>query len=102
MSLHKKMQAVADAAKLRERDRVMRILHQLVMQAESGLNKKLMTAGEKHLAQVKMRIVSAVVGAIQIKVMSGVEPSAEDTPQKTNGSDPDALGGTQGNPPQAS
>lgn len=98
MSQLKKMQAVAAAATDRERDRVMAILHELVMQTKSGLDKKLMTATEKHLAQVKMRIASAVIGAIQIKVMSGVVPNAEDTPPKDDGQDTDALGSPQGDP----
>lgn len=97
MSQLKKMQAVANAAMLRERNRVMAILHEFVVQMQRDVNKKLMTATEKHVAQVKAGLASTIIAAIQIMVMTGVVPSAEDTPPKDDGSNPDALGSSQGN-----
>lgn len=74
MTILKKIgQARAEATK-EERDRVMRILNKLTDDTQAKLNKKLMTAQEKHLAEVKMALVRGVVGALQIQVMSGKDP----------------------------
>jgi hypothetical protein len=98
MSMHKKHQASMRQGVILERDRCMRIAFALAEQLKEGLNKKLMTAGEKHIADVRMKIGQAIIAAIQMQIMSGEDPNAEDPPKEGPGFNPDAVGGTQGNP----
>ncbi len=86
---------------MRERDRVMRICARVIEQLREGVNFKLMSTAEKHLAEVKFNIASAVVGAIQIKVMSGTDPDAKAEASQIHRPDTDAVGDPQGDPDAA-
>ncbi len=97
MSMQTKMRNVAVAATGVERDRVLRVCLKIIENLRNDLNKKLMTTQEKHTAEVKFAIASAVTGAIQIKVMSGEDPDAKEA-IPLHGQDTDALGGPQGDP----
>lgn len=98
MSQHKKLQESMRQGVILERDRVMRILAHIAEQTKKGLDKKLMTAAEKHLAEVRFRLAEGLIAAVQMKVMSGEDPNAEAEARDLHGQDPDALGGTQGDP----
>ena len=79
MSMHKKLQEQMRKGVVLERDRVMRICTMVVKRLQGDLSRKLMTAQEKHLAELKFKVAEAVVGAIQIKIMQGEDPDAKDT-----------------------
>lgn len=100
MSMQTKLRNAQQQACIRERDRVMRICARVIDGMRLGLNVKLMSAVDKHLAEVKFNIASAVVGAIQIKVMSGDDPDAKET-TPIDRSDTDAVGPPQGDPDAA-
>lgn len=102
MSMQTKMRNAQQAACIRERDRVMRICTHVIDGLRKGFNKKLMSSAEKHLAEVKLNIASAVVGAIQLKVMSGSDPDAQAEASQIHGRDADAVGDPQGDPDRAS
>ncbi len=95
MSLHKKMQVAAKQAEMKERDRCMRICIKVMEHLRGNLNRKLMATAEKHLAEVKYTIAAAVMGAVQIKIMSGADPDAEETESEIHSLNPDAVGGTR-------
>ena len=98
MSLHKKMQAAGKMAEMKERDRCMRVCSYVIETLKKQLSRKLMASGEKHLAQVKFQIAGTIVAAIQIKIMSGADPDAEDTESEIHRPDPDAMGGPRDDP----
>ena len=98
MSMKNKLsEALAKGIEL-ERDRCMGLCIELIQGLQKGLNKKLMTSQEKHIADLKLTIGKGVVGAIQMKIMTGAQPNAEATSSEVHGQDTDALGGTQGDP----
>ena len=84
-----------------ERDRVMRICNHIIHNLGMDLKKKLMTSTDKHLADVKFSIASAVVGAIQLKVMTGTDPDAKAETSQIHRPDTDAVGPPQGDPDAA-
>ena len=86
--MHKKLQESMRQGVILERDRVMRILKHIADQTKVGLDKKLMTAGEKHLAEVRWRLAEGLIAAVQMK----------EAPRQIHGQNPDDLGGTQGDP----
>ena len=92
MSMHKKLQESMREGVILERDRCMRILFGLAKTTKAGLDKKLMTAGEKHLAELRFKIAEGVIAAAQLQIMNGEDPDAEDTPKEGPGFDPDAVG----------
>lgn len=94
MSIHKKLQDSMRQGVILERDRCMRILFRLADETRKGLNRKLMTAGEKHLAELRLKIAEGVIAAAQIKIMSGEDP---DAPKDLHARDADPLRGPQGN-----
>ena len=96
--MHKKLQEQMRQGVILERDRVMRILAHISEHTKAGLDKKLMTAGEKHLAEVRWRLCEGLLGAVQMKVMSGEDPNAEASPRDLHRPDADAVGGPQGDP----
>ena len=96
MSQHKKLQESMRQGVILERDRVMRILFRIAAQTKEGLDKKLMTTGEKHLAEIRWKLAEALIAAVQMKVMSGEDPNAKAKATDLHGPDADALGGTQG------
>lgn len=98
MSMLKKHQESMRQGVILERDRCMRILFEIAEDLRKDLNKKLMSAGEKHLAEVRWKIAQAIVAVAQIKVMSGEDPNAEDPPKEGPGFDPDAVGRPQRDP----
>ena len=98
MSMHKKLQESMRQGVILERDRTMRILSHIATETKAGLDKKLMTAAEKHLAELRFRLAEGLIAAVQMKVMSGEDPDAEKAPRQVHRPDPDALGGTQGDP----
>lgn len=98
MSMHKKLQEQMRQGVILERDRVMRILFRIAEMTKQGLDKKLMTAGEKHLAELRWKLTEALIAAVQIQVMSGVDPNAKAEATDLHGQDPDALGSEQGGP----
>ena len=98
MTMHKKLQEQMRQGVVLERDRVMRILQHIAANTKAGLDKKLMTAGEKHLADVRWRLCEGLLAAAQMKVMSGEDPNAEEAPKPLHGQDTDALGGTREDP----
>lgn len=98
MSMRSKLSQALLKGQNLERDRVMRICTRLIDNLRTDLNKKLMSASEKHLAQVKFQMACALVGAVQMKVMSGIDPDAETEATNLHGQNPDALGGTQVDP----
>lgn len=79
-----------------ERARCMGLATQLMAGLRAGLNKKLMSAQEKHFAELKLKLGEALIGAVQMKIMSGEQPDAETAKSEVHGRDTDALGGTQG------
>lgn len=101
MSMQTKLRNAQQAACMRERDRVMRICSHIIEGMRLGLNKKLMASAEKHLAEVKFNIASAIVGAIQLKVMIGDEPDAKAEASPLQRPDTDAVGPPQGDPDDA-
>ncbi len=98
MSMHKKLQESMRQGVILERDRVMRILKHIADRTKAGLDKKLMTAGEKHLAEVRWKLCEGLLAAVQMKVMSGEDPNAEEAPKPLHRPDTDAVGGPQGDP----
>ena len=96
MSMQTKLRNAQQAACLRERDRVMRICSHVIEQLRGSLSKKLMASAEKHLAEVKFQIASAIVGAIQLKVMMGDDPDAKAEASPLQRPDTDAVGPAQG------
>jgi hypothetical protein len=92
MSMLKKHQESMRQGVILERDRCMRILAAIAEDLGKALEKKLMSAGEKHLAEVRFKICQGIIAVAQIKVMSGEDPNAEDTPKEGPGFDPDAVG----------
>ncbi len=101
MSMQTKLRNAQQAACLRERDRVMRICSHVIGQLRGDLNKKLMSSADKHLAEVKFTIASAIIGAIQLKVMTGDDPDAKAEASPLQRPDPDAVGPPQGDPDDA-
>jgi hypothetical protein len=95
LSQFKKMQTATKLGTMTERDRCMRICIDVIEYLRAQLNRKLMASAEKHIAETKYRIATAVVGAVQIKIMSGADPDAEETESEVHGPDPDAVGGTR-------
>jgi hypothetical protein len=90
MSLRKKLAEAMTKGTLLERDRCMRICTAIARHLRQDLDRKLMTASEKHLAEVKFNIASAVLGAVQIKITSGEDPNGNDPVQPGPGAgDPD-------------
>jgi hypothetical protein len=51
-----------------------------------------MGVGEKHIAELRWKLTEGLIAAIQMEVMSGVDPNAKDTPKEGPGFDPDAVG----------
>lgn len=98
MSMHKKMVEQMRQGALMERDRVMRCIVEIAISTRQGLDKKLMTAGEKHVAELRFKIAEGVLAALQMMVMSGEDPNAKETTTDILGSDGDAVGGAQGDP----
>ena len=98
MSQHKKLRESMRQGVILERDRVMRILKHILDTTKEGLDKKLMTAGEKHLADVRFRLAAGLIAAIQMKVMTGEDPNAKAEATSLHGLDTDALGKPQGDP----
>jgi len=92
MSMLKKHQESMRQGVILERDRCMRILFEIAKETKAGLDKKLMAAGEKHLAELRFKIAEAVIAAAQLQIMSGEDPNAEDPPKEGPGFDPDAVG----------
>ena len=101
MSMQTKRRNAQQQACIRERDRVMRICAHIIEQLRDSLNKKLMASGEKHIAEIKFNVASAIVGAIQIKVMSGDDPDAQAEASQIHRPDTDAVGDPQGDPDAA-
>jgi hypothetical protein len=81
MSLRNKLAEAMTKGTLLERDRCMRICTAIAQHLRQDLSRKLMSASEKHLAEVKFNIVSAVLGAVQIKITSGEDPNGNDPVQ---------------------
>lgn len=77
MTMHKKLQEAMRNGVILERDRVMRLLTLHAKMAREALNKKLMPAGEKHIAEVRLKLAEAIIAAIQMHVMQGVDPDAD-------------------------
>lgn len=77
MTLHKKLSEAMRNGVILERDRVIRILFRIAGETRKGLDQKLMTAGEKHLAELRFKIAEGLIAAAQIKVMSGEDPDAK-------------------------
>ena len=98
MSMLKKHQLSMRQGVIIERDRAMRILFKLAQNTKEGLDKKLMSAGEKHLAELRFKIAEAIIAAAQMQIMSGEDPDAKDTTLKILGSDSDAVGGAPRDP----
>lgn len=98
MSMHKKLQAQMRQGVILERDRTMRILFKIATNTKEGLDKKLMAAGEKHVAELRFKIAEGLIAAVQMMVMSGEDPDAEAEARQIHGQDPDALGDPQGSP----
>ena len=94
MSAHKKMVAQMREGALLERNRCMKICATII----ADLNHKLMTATQKHLADVKLSLAQGLLGAVQIKIASGEEPDAKAEASQIHGQDADALGGTREDP----
>lgn len=95
MSLHKKMQDATKLGTMTERDRCMRVCSRVIDTLKKQLGRKLMASGEKHLAQVKFQIAGTIVAAVQIQIMSGADPDAEETEGEIHRLDTDAVGGTR-------
>ena len=49
-------------------------------------------------AEVRWRLCEGLLGAVQMKVMSGEDPNAEASPRDLHRPDADAVGGPQGDP----
>ncbi len=96
--MHKKLQESMREGVILERDRCMRILFGIAKATKKGLNQKLMTAGEKHVAELRFKIAEGLIAAAQLQIMSGNDPDAKATPTPLHGSDADALGGTPRDP----
>ena len=96
MSMHKKLQEQMRKGEMLERDRVMRILFRIAAETKKGLDKTLMTAAEKHIAELRWKIASALIAAVQIQVMSGNDPDAKTKTTDLHGRDTDSLGSPQG------
>lgn len=79
MTMHKKLQESMRQGVILERDRCMRILFNLAKKTKAGLEKKLMTAGEKHVAELRFKIAEGIIAAAQLQIMEGVDPDAEET-----------------------
>jgi len=92
VSMHKKLQESMREGVILERDRCMRILFRIAKTTKGLLDKKLMSAGEKHLAELRFKIAEGVIAAAQLQIMNGEDPDAEDTPKEGPGFDPDAVG----------
>ncbi len=97
MSMQTKLRNAQQQACIRERDRVMRICARIIEQLRKGLDFKLMSTQEKHMAEVKFNIASAIIGAVQIKVMSGDDPDAKAETSPLHRPDTDAVGPPEGN-----
>lgn len=98
MSMHKRLQESMRQGVILERDRCMRICTGIIEWVKTGVDNKLMTATQKHLAMVKFDLAQGLVGAIQLKIMSGEDPDAKAEATDLHGRDPDALGSEQGGP----
>lgn len=98
MTLYKKLQDSMRQGVILERDRCMRVLFELAKHTKKGLDKKLMTATEKHLAEVRFKIAEGIIAAAQMKIMSGEDPDAKEAPSQIHGPDGNALGQEQGDP----
>lgn len=97
MSMNNKMQNAMLQGVNIERGRCMAILAKLADDLRKGVENKLMTATQKHLAMVKSELGCAIIAVLQTEVMSGIEPDAEKAKSKILRFDPDALGKAQGN-----
>ena len=98
MSAHKKMVAQMREGALLERNRCMKICATIIADLKTDLDHKLMTATQKHLADVKLSLAQGLLGAVQIKIASGEEPDAKAEASQIHGQDADALGGTREDP----
>lgn len=96
MSMHNKLQESMRQGVILERDRVMRLLSHLERTARESLDKKLMSAGEKHIAELRFKIAEAVIAVIQMKVMAGEDPdpnAVQQGPTPSNSDDHPVDGG---------
>ena len=98
MSMHKKMQESMRQGVILERDRCMRILFGLADNTKKALEKKLMTAGEKHIAELRYKVAEGIIAALQMMVMSGEDPDAKAEASQIHRSDTDAVGPARGDP----
>jgi hypothetical protein len=96
--MHKKLQESMRQGVILERDRVMRICTMVTKRLQADLSKKLMTAQEKHLAELKFKVAEAVVAAVQIKIMSAEDPDAKATTSDLHRPDSPPVGPAQGDP----
>jgi hypothetical protein len=96
MTMHKKLQDSMRQGVILERDRCMRVLSLIADHTKKGLDKKLMTAGEKHIAELRFKIAESVIAGAQMMVMSGKDPDAKAEASQIHGQDTDALGDPQG------
>jgi hypothetical protein len=94
--MYKKLQESMRQGVILERDRCMRILFKIASDTKKGLEKKLMTAGEKHVAELRFKIAEGLVAAAQMMVMSGNDPDAKAEATDLHGRDPDAVGEGEG------
>lgn len=78
MTMHKKLQEAMRNGVILERDRVMRLLAMVSKSTKAALDKKLMTAAEKHLAQLRWKLAEALIAQLQVLVMQGVDPNAQE------------------------
>jgi hypothetical protein len=96
--MHKKLQESMRQGVILERDRCMRILFKIAANTKKGLDKKLMTAGEKYIAELRFRIAEGMIAAAQMMVMSGEDPDAKTEATDLHRQDPPSVGETQGDP----
>lgn len=96
MSMRSKLSQALNKGVELERTRCMELATKLMVGLRKGLNKKLMSAHEKHFAELKLQLGEALIGALQMKIMSGEQPDAETKASEVHGRDADAMGGTQG------
>ena len=93
MTMRNKLAAAMAKGVETERDRCLRLCTELITALQKGVRKKLMTAQEKHIAETKLKIGQAIVGAIQMKIMTGAQLNAKTKASDVHGRDADALGG---------
>lgn len=98
MSMQSKLSQALNKGVELERTRCMELATKLMKGLRAGLNKKLMTAQEKHFAGLKLKLGEALIGALQMKIMSGEQPDAETEASEVHRPDTYALGDAQGDP----